>query len=351
MNLKKDFKILYDRVIKSTVWKALIYAILISFSVVFIVSLLLWIFAVKEYWIAFITLGATFIISFTLIFLFLKPSDKKFSVQLDELGLKQRVVTMYEYRNDDSLMARIQRKNAIDHVNSIDLKKLKLVIPVFVIVLTCVAFVFGAGTTTVAALSSHDKVASGMEVIEEVIPGLKNTYEINYNCFGDGFIDGDIFQVVEEGKDGSPVLAVPGVDYVFYSWDDGSTDPMRYEPAVNQNITRTATFFEIGDESQDGEPSDNEGEPGEGEDGETGEPGESSEADNQQMMARDPNDEPGGGAGGSYEENNQVIDGETYYGDAFNEAYQTATENMQQNGDMSDGDKGTVNDYFENIQK
>lgn len=350
MNLKKDFKLLYDRVIKSTVWKALIYAILISFSVVFIVSLLLWIFAVKEYWIAFITLGATFIISFTLIFLFLKPSDKKFSVQLDELGLKQRVVTMYEYRNDDSLMARIQRKNAVDHVNSIDLKKLKLVIPVFVIVLTCVAFVFGAGTTTVAALSSHDKVASGMEVIEEVIPGLKNTYEINYDYSGDGFIDGDIFQIVEEGKDGSPVLAVPSMDYVFVNWSDGSTDPMRYEANVQGNMTLVAIFVELGDESQDDDFNDSEGEPSK--EGETGEPSEASESESLNGPGGGgPNDEAGEGAGGSYEENNQVIDGQTYYGDAFNEAYQTATENMQQNGDMSDGDKGTVNDYFENIQK
>lgn len=350
MNFKKDFNALYKEYLKSAILKSLIFATSISCAVLFIVSFVFWMVDVKQFWIALIVFGILEIAIFLIVFHQLKPTDRKLSKKLDELGLQQRVITMYQYQNDNSLMAKIQRNNAIEHINKVNKKLVKLVTPVIVIVLFCVSILSSATTTILAALSSNDVIRSGSETI---VPVKTIEYEVSYETIGEGFIEGDIFQVVVEGKNATPVLAVPEEGWAFSGWvidspqsyvsNANELDPYRVEENVRSNLVIYAQFIEVEELEDDGEPGD---EPNKDEkptppssQETTPKPGDGNEGEN-------------GGAGGRYEENNQVIDGQTYYGDStFDNAYSDAMDNLQQDSNMSDDLKDIIGDYYSTIEK
>ncbi|MCM1513521.1 MAG: hypothetical protein NC090_00805 [Anaeroplasma bactoclasticum] len=350
MNFKKDFSPLYKEYLKSAILKSLILATLISCSVLFIVSFVFWMVDVKQFWIALIAFGVLEVTIFLIAFSRLKPTDRKLSKKLDELGLQQRVVTMYQYQNDNSLMAKIQRGNAIEHINKVNKKLVKLVTPVLIIVLLFVSILSSATTTILAALSSNDVIKPGGETL---VPSKVVEYEVTYDTMGEGFIEGDIFQVVVEGKSTTPVVAVPEEGWAFNGWvivspstytsTANESDPYRIDENVKANLVICAQFVEV-----------------EELDGEDGEPGDEPTQDDKPTPPSEqeqpkPGEKPGegeSGAGGKYEENNQVIDGQTYYGDTtFDNAYSDAMDNLQQDSNMSDGLKDIIGDYYSTIEK
>ncbi|MCM1259915.1 MAG: hypothetical protein NC182_03135 [Prevotella sp.] len=350
MNFKKDFSPLYKEYLKSAILKSLILATLISCSVLFIVSFVFWMVDVKQFWIALIVFGILEVTIFFITFSRLKPTDRKLSKKLDELGLQQRVVTMYQYQNDNSLMAKIQRGNAIEHINKVNKKLVKLVTPVLIIVLLFVSILSSATTTILAALSSNDVIKPGSDTL---VPSKVVEYEVTYDTMGEGFIEGDIFQVVVEGKSTTPVVAVPEEGWAFNGWvivspstytsTASESDPYRIDENVKANLVICAQFVEV--EELDGE----EGEPGD-------EPGEDSKptppSNQEQQKPGEKGEEGESGAGGKYEENNQVIDGQTYYGDkTFDNAYEDAMNNLQQDSNMSEGLKDIIGDYYSTIEK
>lgn len=350
MIFKNNFQELYKKYLKAAIIKSLVYATLISCSVLFVASFAIWIINAKQYWIALTLFGILEIGIFFLFFNIFKPDDKKIAKELDALGLQQRVITMNEFKEDSSLMARIQRQNAIDHIKKVDTKLIKVALPTLVIIFTCIAVLFGAASTTVVALSGEGVIAGGKEIIEDIIPAVKKQFEVEYDCDGDGFITGEMFQIVYEGEDATGVLAEAEDGWAFVGWSDGWDNPYRQDKALVEDLKVTAIFMET--EEQDGEGEPGEGEPGEGEGGE-GEPGESGgDQEGENQPGEDPGEGPGGGEGGKYEPNNQVIDGETYYGDStYDNAYNDAMENLQQNGEMSDEMKKIIGDYYKNIEK
>lgn len=349
MNFKKDFSALYKEYLKSAILKSFIFATLISCSVLFIVSFVFWMVDVKQFWIALVVFGVLELAIFLVVFSKLKPTDRKLSRKLDELGLQQRVVTMYQYQNDDSLIAKIQRNNAIEHINKVNKKLVRLVTPVLVIVLLFVTILSSASTTILAALSANDLIPSGFNLN----PGPVAEYEVLYETKGEGFIEGDIFQLVEEGKNATPVLAMPEEGWAFAGWvivspasyasTANESDPYRVDENVTADLIIYAQFVEVENLDGDGEPGD--------EAAENDKPTPPSDSQEKPQ----PNDKPGdgeSGAGGKYEENNQVIDGQTYYGDStFDNAYSDAMDSLQQDSNMSDDLKDIIGDYYTTIEK
>ena len=57
-------------------------------------------------------LGLTGILFVILYLLKYRPTDKSIARRLDSLGLEERVITMQEYKDDDSYIARRQREDA-----------------------------------------------------------------------------------------------------------------------------------------------------------------------------------------------------------------------------------------------
>lgn len=364
MNMKKNFNELYKEYLKSIIFKSLVFATLFSCTVLAIMSFAFWYNDVKQYWIALIVFAVLELVLFSVMFFILRPTEKKFAKKLDSLGLKERVVTMYQYQNDDSLMARIQRGNAVEYINKINKKLVRLATPVFIVVLFAIAIISGATTTTMAALASNDYIPGGPQTfkrLEEVF-GDKVEYEVTFDVIGDGFIDGDIIQIVYEGEDCTAVVAIPEDGWMFagwhytndkmilqsqklFGWGDDDTDAYHVETKVTKNLTVYAEFVEIPDYNGDDQNGNNK----------PGKPGESPLPQKPGEEKPKPSQQPGDGDGASAgrdEANNQVFDGNTFYGGSvYENAYNDAMNSMQQNGEMSDGQKDAVSDYFTTIEK
>ena len=337
MDFKNDFKHLYKASQKTALKKSLFYSLFISFSALFVISLSFWIFNVKMYWIAFVSFGVIFIAITIVLYMLFRPNEKKFARELDSLGLKQRAITMYEYQDDDSLMARIQRQNAIEHVEKVDRKLIKFAIPTLLLVFTIAAIVFGVGSSTVSALSAYGIIKNGKDAIREVVPALVSEYDVKYVSKGNGYINGETEQVVKDGEDAMPVIAVPSEGYVFLSWSDGNKNPYRHDTKITKNIEVFATFVTIDEYLEllkdPGKPETLKEPIGRPQEGDDGDPSQG---------PNNPRDD----------ERNMVVDGETYYGDeTFNQYLDQALDDMAQDGTLGDGSKEIANDYFDTIEK
>ena len=317
----------------------------VGFGTMFISALAFWMTLPKYFWIAPI-IFAVVSVAATVVFYYAlyKPSALKTARRIDDLGLEERLLTMTHLEGDDSYIARRQREDALAALNSINANLLKFAIAAPMIVATSVTAVLGAGMVTVTGLAANGVLKSGSEILEDVTPPIQ--YEITYEAGEGGMIEGDMFQIVIEGENATGVMAVPeSEEYIFVEWSDGVRSDYREDVNVKESFTVTAIFqyVENGDEEQD---------PGEGEEP-SDKPGE--EEGNPQPADKpgDPTEEKPGDnaeAGGRYEAQNQIRDGETYYGDEYEDAFKETMEEVSQDGDISEGQKDIIGDYFGAIQ-
>ncbi len=284
-----------------------------------------------------------------------KLSTQTVARRLDELGLDERIITMTEHENDTSYIAQRQREDAMKALNSVKADMLSLRVPAKLIVCAALAVVIGGGAYTMNVLADTGVVAGGGSALEGMLGGAgangEYEYEITYDIEGDGEIGGEIFQIVKHGDDAETVYAEASDGWVFSHWalpedletpiEDGGTDPERTEMAVEEHIYLIAVFVELGENDPDGDPDPN-GDP-------IADP--SAPPTNSQPQQGQPNEQPSGMGGGQDDPNNQIIDGETYYGDEQDAAQENASQQMSQNGNVDDATKGTVSDYFNGIQE
>jgi uncharacterized repeat protein (TIGR02543 family) len=65
---------------------------------------------------------------------------------------------------------------------------------------------------------------------------------LTYSAGENGSIEGDVEQIVEYGKSGTEVQAIPNTGYRFVQWSDGSTENPRTDTNVTEYISVTAEF-------------------------------------------------------------------------------------------------------------
>lgn len=70
----------------------------------------------------------------------------------------------------------------------------------------------------------------------------KTEYKLTYTAGSGGTITGELVQMVEQGGDGSQVVAVADSGYLFAKWSDGVTTPSRIDKNVQKDISITAEF-------------------------------------------------------------------------------------------------------------
>ena len=282
-----------------------------------------------------------------------KPNKKAIAMRIDELGLEERILTMTQFENDDSFIARRQRADALEALKTVNASLIPVAVSLSLILSTVFSGVAGVAMTVVSALSAANVIPDGGEVLNPEPEIVLNEYEVVYEVaegageiFGLDDDEDGAFQIVIEGDDAAPVVAVPEEGWAFAEWSDGIENPCRQDLNIQGNLTITAIFMELedgeGGEGGEGEPGDSEqssDKPGEGEGSSEGESENSS-------------DQEGEGAGGKYEPSNQVIDGETYYGGSVYEgAYDSAVDEMDKNGDISEDEKDFIGGYWEGIRK
>ena len=369
--MRTVFEQYYKRLAKEGWLKAFLWGLFVGFLSLFTSAAVIWFvgWEFTQWWKPTLICAGVWVLMtamamLTFYFARFRPSEKEVAVRVDALGLEERMLTMHQLQGDNSYMAQRQREDAVAALKAFNPKLIRFAISTSLIIMTVISGVVGMGMTTVSALTAEGILEGGNSFVEELITPEPNQYEVLYEVDGEGFIEGEFFQVVEEGKNALGVLAVAEEGWMFAGWMDAETqglageDPYREDFDVRKNITLIAVFQEA--EPQDGD-GDGDGEgasgmPGEADEG-AGQPSESDSSSSSNSNSSSssssgtPSDSDGPG-GGAYEENNQVIDGETYYGGStYDNAYGDAMDEVSGNGDISDAEGDIVGDYFDTIEK
>lgn len=310
--------------------RSLIWGGVIGFSVMAVLAWAFYFAGVSMAWLAPV-IGIALVAAGTGILYFAKyrPTWKQVAERTDMLGLKERVVTMVEMAGDTSYMAQRQREDTALQLQALGGRKIKLQIMLVPLIVACLLAFLGVSGATVSAMSASGAVPGP----DALFPGASeetSLVEVMYMEEGGGHIEGELVQIVAAGGDCTEVVAVADDGYVFDIWSDGVTTPERTDKGVLYSMTVYALFTELEEGAAGSEMEDSMDIAG------------SVDADGQMPE--------GGGAGGKYEEYNQVIDGETYYRDVYQEYYEQAMQILSEGGVVPEYIRIIIQNYFDAIQ-
>lgn len=319
--------------------KAVFVSLVIGFVAMLVVAAVTWVYEINGLWFSLLALivaagGLTPLFYFKRF----RPNAMQIARRIDELGLEERVITMTEYSSSEDFMAIRQRADAQEKIKETDRKQLSFRISAALIALVCVFGVLGLSLTTVNTLSYYGLLPTIGDIIDTTIPdGPIVEFEVSYFVEGGmgGIIEGEEFQIVAQGESGSLVYAAADDGWAFAGWSDGYADPYRQEQDVQGNLEIFALFEQMGGTGDSGdEPTDlPPDQPGEQQ---GGEPGDDSNPVQQ--------------GGGKYEPSNQIIDGETYYRDVFEQYYDLVMELLSSGEEIPEDLRVLLEAYF-NILK
>ena len=247
---------------------------------------------------------------------------------------------------------------------------LKLQVSKILVAVVAVVAACGVGMTTVNALALGGVVPTVPEIVN---PEHPEYVLVSYLVEEGGVIEGEAEQILELGADPEPVMAVADEGWVFTGWDDGLEDPYRFDAGITENYSFYALFEKLGgDGDENGDPGEeNGGGQQDGDDAQdkpingnggssdddannSGDGGENGggESDNNNPSDSDPGgdgDGDGSNAGGRTEPNNQVIDGETYYGSVLEEYYNQVMELLTSDKELTPEEKEFIEKYFASL--
>jgi hypothetical protein len=89
------------------------------------------------------------------------------------------------------------------------------------------------------ALRNDVNLASNINVMANF---AKDPFRLEYKALANGSISGQTSQTVNEGADGTEVIASPDRGYIFLYWSDGVLTPKRKDNAILQSISVFAIF-------------------------------------------------------------------------------------------------------------
>lgn len=376
MNGKQLFKKHYSRLVTEGIIRSVLSGFTIGFAASFVAAFFAWMFDFGGIWFVIgIGAGVALVSGVLLYFLKFKPNEIEVAGRLDRLGLKERMITMLELKEDDSYIAGLQRVDAKESLDSVSDRKIKFRIPKLTFALLAVAFVLGASMTTVVGLAKEDIIPSGDELIPE--DPMATYIPVTYLAEEGGEIEGETDQLIPPGGSTEAVVAVAEDGWIFIGWDDGNENPERSDENITEERVYMAIFEEIGeggdsdesDESSDGKPGSAEGDSADdlpqggnanvdsettGDAGDKGDgSGASSESDGGQGSTDEEGegkgDGQGLGAGGKWQDSNQFLDGKTYYKDHIDMYYQMAQEILAEGGDIPPELREFLETYYGSI--
>ena len=327
---------------------SLLCGLICGFALNILCSVIFLFFGIRMFWISILVFLAGTAAT-TPIFYYKKfaLNKRQVAARVDALGLEERILTMTQFENDDSYIARRQREDAINALKSVNSSFVKITVSASMVVAYCVTLVLGVGVTTASVLSNKSLITiiQGAET-ETGSSTFRLFYDVEDNI--GGRIDGELKQTVNDGESGKIVQAVADDGYVFVGWTDGYVDATRIDVEVSRDIVVNAIFVEIeSDEEEDvAEEEKREGNPGN-----KGNNSMTKDPENPKDGSSDGNGSGDGAGAGADAASNQVIDGSTYYGDEYNGSLSDAQDSMSSNGKLSGNEKGFIGDYFYNIQK
>ncbi len=333
------------------IFKSIVLALALALVFVGIVSSITWI--VKASVVVTVALaagigGVIFLVAFFLLFFkHFKPTDEMIAKQLDALGFDERYITMFECKENNSVMAKLQREDAKKTLSGIPAKLLKFSVTLPIVILLVFSVMFATGTTTASIMLSSSNSTSEKPGEK---PPIEETefFTVTYKVFeeGTGRIDGELTQKVEKGHYTKEVTAVAAEGFKFVAWTDKDKNFLSNQnnPRAEVNVREDMTIFALFEEKKPDEDDDEQDGSGSGDkDPELGGGGES---------GQEPDD--GGGQGGSGEgspqggesegrQNNKVIDGNQDYKENFD---REGLEKELLDKDLPDDLKDILGDYY-----
>ena len=366
-NLFKKYR---AKIAREGILKAFLFSTCIGLGVLSLTVLLSWFFGFKAgLWVG---LGLFVAISVALAPVFYyklyRPTTKAIAKRVDELGLEERVLTMVELENDASYMAMRQREDTLRALGTVNHMLVKVAVSAALVAVFSVGLVIGTSSVTVGALYMADVLPSGISLVrEEVLP---NTYTLTYSVsrktggsivmYTDDWTKEESVSeeiIVKEGENAPAVLAVSDENFIFIGWSDGVTEAYRQDVDVKGNLEVEAVFLRLVEsvadpekagfdtpniyrEPSDGEPSDEEGPPF---------PPQEGGSDDMPPMEY----EPGNGPGNQMQnaDNNQIHDGNTFYGDTYQDAHDGMMDRLGSDESVPGDLKDSVSDYFDSIEQ
>lgn len=409
------FKKYYKKIGRESILKALLCGLTIGFSLMFVCIAASWLAGFKAgIYIGLGLFVAATAIATPLFYTFrFRPTTKKIAQRIDTLGLEERILTMAELENDDSFIAMKQREDAMKAMKSVSSEMLKIAVSVPLIAAVAISATLGTGMTVAAAVAPDggkhfvdglkekhtyeitytvegkgwvidftkkenaaliaamkeraqqreiDK-ANGKEVTEDetlpdtfrtrlgiVYTAIDETAQATMVLDGANYEDTTYtFEVTEGDEFGVKLMALPQKGYVFVGWSDGVTSPYREDMEVTATKTVTATFEKVTDWVNGGKD-DGQDQGEEAGDEDSGNSSNNSAGDGSNGTGM-PDTGNSGGEGAKASPANQIINGETYYGDVFEDAYREMLERMKNNNSLSEAEKKAISDYLDSIRK
>ena len=338
MDKNSSFQKFYSRLMWEGIAKAALCGLVAGFAANFVAALITWFFTVKGLWIS-IVVGVVVAAGSGGLFYFKKfrPTSEQIARRVDRLGLEERMITMQEFRNDESYIAFRQSEDAKQKMNTVSDKQIKFRLSTASIVLATVFCVCGVSMSTVTALSDSGKIRNGGEIIGDII-SPPQYFEVSYVVENDegGLIEGEADQLVLEGETSETVVAVADDGWVFIGWNDGGKDPSREDEDIREDLVFVAYFERVEESDDPGEDPDAPDEPSD-------EPADPSEE--KPGNPGDPNNN-GNGASGNYEANDQIIDGNTNYKDVYQGYYDQAMEMLKNGESIPPALRAIIESYF-----
>ena len=230
---------------------------------------------------------------------------------------------MTELEGDESFIAVAQRNDTIKAMKTINAELLKFAVSAALIVGVAVSGLCAGGVTTAVAMTNKTADEVLGDAGQVIMP--KAQYEFTYEVEGEGYIEGDIFQVVYEGDATDEVVAVAFDGWVFSKWSDGVEDPYRSDANVVADTFVVAIFEQIEEGEGEGEPGEGEGEGSEADRAED-EPGEG-EGEGESSDEGNGEGEGGQEGGGGWEASDMINDGNTPYGSEYGNMVEGAAGN------------------------
>ena len=228
--MREELKKYRARMNKEAIWRSVFYGALIGFAVMLAIALPFYFSDVGYVWlppVAFVvvTVGC----SALFYFLKLRPTEETIARRLDSFGLEERMITMNEFKEEDSYIARRQREDAQQALESLDASMLKFKLSTAFIVALSIVGVLSMSACTVNVLADAGIIASGRNIWDKATT-VPVQYTIRYGVqeynadAGRYIIDknertGSVLgadeQTFEEGDEIFEVMAMAEDEYVF----------------------------------------------------------------------------------------------------------------------------------------
>lgn len=376
----------------------------VAISLLFIIPFLI-AFWIMDYKYKFIICAGIFIVGVSVLFPVLyfkkfKYTEIQLAKKIDDLGLEERVLTMIELKDNNSFIAKKQKEDTLNVLKTVEANDLKgkykkqsflsifstalasLVIALSLMFPNIKEIIIAHGEpkytievsaeglgfvidyskyenqsliNAISKKQEQDKIdkINNKEIVElkQFPTAFSNRISVNYRCFEDidatMVLDGANFEDISyriKFDETHILMALPYKGYVFIGWSDGCVSPFR--EIDNYSADLIALFDEV---SSVGENMPDKQEEHGDKDGSADSESDGIGPEGDGTGKTNNDDSWGDGAKGSPA--NQVINGETYYGDIFNQSYQEAVERIKNDTNLTDAQKKAITDYFESIRK